>query len=911
MERSKTRARLQKEEPGVTKTNYAPERNGVLRQWSVFNTENTVSEGTPDSLEQSIDPQRDPAGYIMHLQRTIGNRALGELLQAKLSVGPADDLYEKEADEVAEKVVTMPEGKTDASGSGCQISRKPVAEKITPLQRSASPELEQKSDKSEKIEEELFEKEHETDLLQRTPDSDTAPGDEEEDKPAEILHRKCVGCQNELEDLDEKSLQRKSFYQRTRCPSCYDALFARPERGNSKAPLPRVVQRKVVPQPAPKSLHRQLMQKKPRGRNKVPPDIESAVDNARKSGYFLSLAERAYYEPRFGADFSNVKVHNDSTSADLSKSVNARAFTVGNDIFFGAGEYNPQTSEGKKLMAHELTHTIQQGGGVRGKVQRKPGPSMQEGIPVNLRGIAYKKEGVNLREQPLSGGKVLQRLNQNTHFFVSRKIDNWYQIYLDNGQVGYVAASHVKTNLPEPNARIYYIEKGDYALNIAKSHYEYKFLEWGKDLRFYVNVMEYVNRGKGAIYKDSPSDDWDETKVKAGQYIWVPSQDFADTLRGKVDSGSITKDLFDKAQSVGLGSAAEFAMSAGGFVAGIFEGLWKTIWDTLVGLKDVAELIWDALKSIFQGTIIDDLKEFWESLLNLPAAVQAGWDEFKRQWNQPSPVKRWQYRGMLAGRVIGEIALILLTAGVSLAVRGVSGAGKFAKFLQGLKSVQRIAARTQKIKDKLQPVLKKVTRSKPRQHPASSNRPSQSLTSRSFTMIRVAGRKVKSFFTTRTFDTKHALHITELGPVMCSSCGFLRKQYEHVLNAIPSGHRDEYLKLFAKIDTLSTTDPQRAGKLARYLEKRLPRSAERIKPEKEIRSNRDLDKENSLDQRSNQSILEKVPLRKIYRNKHGELTDGIYTVSKEAMVKHIYGGYAAKSVFFSTIDAERTALNAA
>ena len=65
-------------------------------------------------------------------------------------------------------------------------------------------------------------------------------------------------------------------------------------------------------------------------------------------------------EPRFGSDLSQVRVHADARAADSARSVNALAYTVGRDIVFGAGQYAPQTSTGQKLLAHELTHFIQQ-----------------------------------------------------------------------------------------------------------------------------------------------------------------------------------------------------------------------------------------------------------------------------------------------------------------------------------------------------------------------------------------------------------------------------------------------------------------------------------------------------------------------------------------------------------------------
>ncbi len=64
---------------------------------------------------------------------------------------------------------------------------------------------------------------------------------------------------------------------------------------------------------------------------------------------------------RLGADLSNIKIHNDSTAVQLSRQLNAKAFTVGNDVYFNQGTFAPNTAEGSHLLAHELTHTIQQG----------------------------------------------------------------------------------------------------------------------------------------------------------------------------------------------------------------------------------------------------------------------------------------------------------------------------------------------------------------------------------------------------------------------------------------------------------------------------------------------------------------------------------------------------------------------
>ncbi|HEX5085212.1 MAG TPA: DUF4157 domain-containing protein [Blastocatellia bacterium] len=89
---------------------------------------------------------------------------------------------------------------------------------------------------------------------------------------------------------------------------------------------------------------------------------QSQIDTLRGGGQPMTEAARAFFEPRFGHDFSDVRVHNSGTAAALAQSVNARAFTVGRDIVFDSGQYAPHTDEGRRLLAHELAHTIQQSG---------------------------------------------------------------------------------------------------------------------------------------------------------------------------------------------------------------------------------------------------------------------------------------------------------------------------------------------------------------------------------------------------------------------------------------------------------------------------------------------------------------------------------------------------------------------
>lgn len=91
------------------------------------------------------------------------------------------------------------------------------------------------------------------------------------------------------------------------------------------------------------------------------PTVDDRIQALRGGGQGISTSERAYFEPRFGYDFSNVRLHTDSRAADAASALNARAFTVGRDVIFGAAQYAPRTDKGKRLIAHELTHVLQQG----------------------------------------------------------------------------------------------------------------------------------------------------------------------------------------------------------------------------------------------------------------------------------------------------------------------------------------------------------------------------------------------------------------------------------------------------------------------------------------------------------------------------------------------------------------------
>jgi hypothetical protein len=113
-------------------------------------------------------------------------------------------------------------------------------------------------------------------------------------------------------------------------------------------------------------------------------ELDSYASSLNSSGHPMPESSRNFFEPRFGHDFSNVRLHTDSVAAKSAQSINALAYTTGNNIVFNSGQFSPESDGGKKLMAHELTHVIQQQSAGNAKIQRMiPCPaSLADDAPV-------------------------------------------------------------------------------------------------------------------------------------------------------------------------------------------------------------------------------------------------------------------------------------------------------------------------------------------------------------------------------------------------------------------------------------------------------------------------------------------------------------------------------------------------
>lgn len=125
-------------------------------------------------------------------------------------------------------------------------------------------------------------------------------------------------------------------------------------------PLADSIQRQELPEEEELQMKPLLQRRSDQGGTSATPDLEASIEQARGGGQTLSKDIRMSMEQAFGADFGGVKIHTDAQSDMLNRSIQARAFTTGQDIFFRQGAYKPGSQDGQELLAHELTHVVQQ-----------------------------------------------------------------------------------------------------------------------------------------------------------------------------------------------------------------------------------------------------------------------------------------------------------------------------------------------------------------------------------------------------------------------------------------------------------------------------------------------------------------------------------------------------------------------
>lgn len=230
-------------------------------------------------------------------------------IQPKLKMGQPGDKYEIEADKMADKVVNKSTGDKNVQSKGKEdeVQKKPLASEITPFVQKKESSDEDKPIQKMEEEEAVQSKEEE---IQKMEEEEAVQSKDEEIQKMEEEE----AVQNKEEEVQTKKNSTKKS-------TASNSFESRLKRGNG--------------------------------------------------GQKMDVSTKQEMESGFGVDFSNVRIHNDGNSKELSGEIGAQAFTHGNDIYFNKGKYNPESKEGKHLLAHELTHTIQQKGSVERSVQKK------------------------------------------------------------------------------------------------------------------------------------------------------------------------------------------------------------------------------------------------------------------------------------------------------------------------------------------------------------------------------------------------------------------------------------------------------------------------------------------------------------------------------------------------------------
>ena len=132
-----------------------------------------------------------------------------------------------------------------------------------------------------------------------------------------------------------------------------------------------------------------LLQRDGNGAAQAAPEVATEIRASLGGGQPLPQAVRDFMQPRFRADFHRVRIHTDARAASLSARLSARAFAFGQDIFFAKDAYSPDSAGGRELIAHELTHTLQQRAAAPGKASRQAAPEVAQTTPPQVQRLGF------------------------------------------------------------------------------------------------------------------------------------------------------------------------------------------------------------------------------------------------------------------------------------------------------------------------------------------------------------------------------------------------------------------------------------------------------------------------------------------------------------------------------------------
>jgi hypothetical protein len=335
-----------------------------------------------------------------------------------------------------------------------------------------------------------------------------------------------------------------------------DAVMRMPEPGVQRQteeeeeelqakPLAEQIAPLVQKQPIEKKEEELQAKEIPGQTSEVTSNLEARVNAIRDRGQPLPGSVRDFFEPRFGYDFSQVRVHTDTESDTLNHALNARAYTLDNHIVFGANEYIPQTKSGRSLIAHELAHVVQQEGtpaAVQGNLRiSSPSDGAEQTADVAARTVMagetnpYKSPALQLRDS--------LRTSSLPHPTIQRAVKTWggeydtdkYKLLTTPGIDGvdmvlrFKPNKHADAELIGMTQTARSLQKGGavpastfYASKVEKTAFESYRIPAGKDAGTMVDRIVSHGNPLYATDKPSPGHTLADTPTVAfwGQHGW-------------------------------------------------------------------------------------------------------------------------------------------------------------------------------------------------------------------------------------------------------------------------------------------------------------------------------------------------------------------------------------------------------
>ncbi|WP_264522933.1 DUF4157 domain-containing protein [Flavobacterium sp. N502536] len=322
-------------------------------------------------------------------------------VQAKLNIGKSNDKYEVEADKAADKVVSNqktaaadPFFSAPALVQNKTVPEKPAVEAISPavqskleatpnkpaatngsffhpapvIQNKQQQEIQQKNNPEKEVQKENTVEKITPVVSLKSEKEESAVNKTESPEPKEKTgSSKSLVQPKKEEELQQKSAVEKADFSTHTTDTIKTEHPKNKETSSAVKPLIQKkkeedIQAKEEEEIQAKEEEQELQLSAAADAN--PSDttnLESTLNSSKGGGSPLPGKVKNEMETGFGTDFSKVRIHNDATAVQMNRQLGAQAFATGNNIYFNEGKYNPNSQDGKHLLAHELTHTVQQG----------------------------------------------------------------------------------------------------------------------------------------------------------------------------------------------------------------------------------------------------------------------------------------------------------------------------------------------------------------------------------------------------------------------------------------------------------------------------------------------------------------------------------------------------------------------